>query len=1057
MARTLIYTSARKLLAAGRTGFGTVARSRKISALAAGAIERLSQFDRKRGSDTSRVIYAHRRTNVGNTSIHVLSAIRDAGADYTGRTNHIAHHLLIDPSEARNLAEKGITPADILANYEWLQSWNEAPRYYENEDDVDLLSLMSGRSGCSREQWKRLTGNAVHARLVASKQAAKSAVLVLPDAEAPLPLMAEALYELDSHSWDITFTTALEPSDSVGDFAWVITSASALPGVQDRCISRTVLHADQPDQLPVPEERPVKKPTIATREPAAQGAAQGLRPNHREPDIAAKNQTAADRVYGSTPLSQPIGHAGTTRHQPSSQPTHRKQSVPLAAIIGASAALLMAMVIVVMLLSKDRGGQTNLVADQKTEPAELTTEQKRLAEKIVTTSAISRIQANEAVRKFNEKDCEWWEKYLENLKKVCVSENPWSELEKWKMPKGNAPMPVRIDSAELQWMRYMVNSGEKKVFNDLVELAKKFKGKPLPQEHWDDFDKIARSYTGKKPFNEGELSNPFPKMAEELLKRQIVKSFDPEKEKEVKGLKQIFELGIWQNSSYENISHTVFLDLTRNAKNVAEWENFMKKYKKVRGQVNGGEMKSYLAIYKEYKKINDEWRAKGIDGKKNTGYKKLSSRLLNELKSKPDALAKYLKQKSDSSKVSKNDSISPQKKGNKVTEKYYIFHQDEEKRKTDLFKNFTDQSEMGDGVIDESWSISINESKATYYNKNADYVKIGSGYKFEKPNCKLSTDGCIKSVELDEKNTNPISITVKNGNNIEKIIILNPKAKSNQKTHVLYGGYSFKLERKGDDLVVKGELVERLLQIKYSSENIKLQGSAPSDKSLFNIKNKDFLSTGFFKNDLEKALVLKEDKNMSKLKKHYTEVIENPDKAKAKAEAWKKIIYILNNEPILRADKLYDPKNRQKLLSHVKKFIEMSPRDLFMKHKERYLRDEDNRQNKQYFCDYIKRSAESDKVLKNEYHKFQEEESNLSWQKSDNGVDSLMDKGKEPKFKKFTEYLEKRTDKNEIKTQKVDFDNKRVEAMKKLTKIEVYATIKMGKSEKTLIIVGTCK
>lgn len=1014
MARTLIYTSARKLLAAGRTGFGTVARSRKISALAAGAIERLSQFDRKRGSDTSRVIYAHRRTNVGNTSIHVLSAIRDAGADYTGRTNHIAHHLLIDPSEARNLAEKGITPADILANYEWLQSWNEAPRYYENEDDVDLLSLMSGRSGRAREQWKRLTGNAVHARLVASKQAPKSAVLVLPDAEAPLPLMAEALYELDGHSWDITFTTALEPSDSVGDFAWVITSPLALQSVQDRCISRTVLHADQPDQLPVPEERPVKKPTIATREPAAQGAAQGLRPNHREPDIAAKNQTAADRVYGSTPLSHPIGHAGTTRHQLSSQPAHRKQSVPLAAIIGASAALLMAMVIVVMLLSKDREGQTNLVADQKTEPAELTTEQKRLAEKIATTNAISRIQANEAVRKFNEKDCEWWEKYLENLKKVCVSENPWSRLEEWEMTKGDAPKSTGIP----QWMEWLVNSGEKKVFNDLVELAKKFKGQPFPQEHWDDFDKIARSYTGKKPFNEGELSNPFPKMAEELLKRQIVKSFDPEEEKEVKDLIQIFELGIWQNSLYENIPHTVFWDLTRNAKLVSEWDNFVKKYKKVRRRVIGEDMKDYLALHKEYEKIEKEWSVnEGKDNigvatkKKNEGYKKLFDWLQTKHDSKPTSLVEHLQSEIGGSlETAKKNDASPKNpqpkpaKENLVTRRFLVKHQDfkEGKFKTELLTKLAKDSSGSHS----KWIITIDGEKVTIDKEKANLCNGAllktKGTYIDDSGVKIAKNGTITlsgNAEVFKE------LVIQYGSKKEHIFIHGVKIEGDN-DRPLWGEHSFDFKQERKNLVLTGDLRDRLNELDESYKKVEWRNNKEIDGK-FKRSNDSWIWKSFFDVRVIEPLKLKIDEKQKDTppRNELIRLRENCER--------------ICKRPLSSAN-----------LGSERDDLKKKQRDS-VKALHGYIENRITR-------------AELKKEL-------------LAYEKAGSHFDDLESRTKSSKLIGFTKYLEKRSDPNEAKSRKEKSAEDNKKKMKRMIEIKVYTPGGTNDKDRRLIFIGKRK
>ena len=131
MAWQLIYTSAPRSLEAGRSGFGTVARHRAISPLLVSAIERASQFSRLPGTDAGRVIFSHRIVAVAGGRFHVLSAIRDAGADYTGRTNHIAHHLIVDPREIAQLGPDGPSPADVLLAMQWVTSWNETPRFLD--------------------------------------------------------------------------------------------------------------------------------------------------------------------------------------------------------------------------------------------------------------------------------------------------------------------------------------------------------------------------------------------------------------------------------------------------------------------------------------------------------------------------------------------------------------------------------------------------------------------------------------------------------------------------------------------------------------------------------------------------------------------------------------------------------------------------------------------------------------------------------------------------------------------------------------------------------------
>jgi hypothetical protein len=99
MAQQLVYTSSPRLLQAGRTGFGTVAMHAGIPSWLQSEIEGFSQFSRLPGLDPSRVILCHTIFGQGDRKHHVFSRIQDCGADYTGRTNHIAHHFIFTAAE----------------------------------------------------------------------------------------------------------------------------------------------------------------------------------------------------------------------------------------------------------------------------------------------------------------------------------------------------------------------------------------------------------------------------------------------------------------------------------------------------------------------------------------------------------------------------------------------------------------------------------------------------------------------------------------------------------------------------------------------------------------------------------------------------------------------------------------------------------------------------------------------------------------------------------------------------------------------------------------------
>lgn len=265
MALQLVYTSAPRLLEAGRTGFGTVARHRAVGALLVAAVERVSQFGRSAGQNPRRVVLSHRILHAGASSHHVFSCIRDAGSDYTGRTSHLAHHLIADAREARAAAEAGLTPADILRQMRWRSTWSEAPRFFEPDEEVALTSFRPMRTTGA---WERLTHNAAHALLPAQSQ---RCLLLLPGEEVALDLFGESLGTLaELPAWLVTFTTHVEPADDLADIRWIALAHDSPLRPQVESASRTNFDLTMPASLPVPraaETRPA--PAAAMPAPVA--------------------------------------------------------------------------------------------------------------------------------------------------------------------------------------------------------------------------------------------------------------------------------------------------------------------------------------------------------------------------------------------------------------------------------------------------------------------------------------------------------------------------------------------------------------------------------------------------------------------------------------------------------------------------------------------------------------------------------------------------------------------------------------------------------------------
>lgn len=397
MAFQLVYTSAGKLLDAGRSGFGTVARSKSISALVVSAIERVSQFANLRGLDRTRVIHVHRRITAGSNRFHILTRIVDAGADYTGRTNHLAHHLVVSQEEAARAAARGITPADVLRQFPWLDRWDGAARFFDATEDVSLQNFSPDGKNSGCQFWAAITGNPAHARLLSWEAAPRTGVLVVRDNVETLQLLSEALAEFGPQSWTRSFTTSLETTDELSELEWIVTTRAALPEIQSRCGSRTLFDLTKPETLPTPPAPAIVIP----------------------PANLARSLTGAT-VVGENSISIKIAEKGSRDASAALRRSNPKQDkkTQIKLLVG-FAALLFFTGVVVFLVVKDQTGPAPK-ADAETQPASaeprFSDEQKQEAKDLVN-SGIKESEANLLVKKAG-KDAKTLAKFVKDTNNV---------------------------------------------------------------------------------------------------------------------------------------------------------------------------------------------------------------------------------------------------------------------------------------------------------------------------------------------------------------------------------------------------------------------------------------------------------------------------------------------------------------------------------------------------------------------------------------------------------------------------------------------------------------
>src|SRR5262249_50614308 len=156
MPQQLIYTSAPRGVIAGRSGHCTVARSAAMRDALMLQLEKLSYYQHlSLTGGRERPIYCCRILDLRGSRYHVLTRIQDAGLDFTGRTNFLAHHLVFAPEEIREYA----SPPIILQTWPgWVNAWNKDPELLENEEWSSLTTLPYASMPAAN--WQQLTGDA---------------------------------------------------------------------------------------------------------------------------------------------------------------------------------------------------------------------------------------------------------------------------------------------------------------------------------------------------------------------------------------------------------------------------------------------------------------------------------------------------------------------------------------------------------------------------------------------------------------------------------------------------------------------------------------------------------------------------------------------------------------------------------------------------------------------------------------------------------------------------------------------------------------------------------
>lgn len=198
-------------------------------------------------------IYSYRTVVLTGTTFKILSVIREAGLDFTGRTNFLAHHLVFEPGE---LLGKN-SPAEILLFWDgWKSSWEGEP---ESLPPVSMPLVQTLEPPA--KNWGYLMGDAA---LAASPYAFSAGCWWISgrlEETKILILMGESLRLCATidELWSRSFTTYLGQILDPQQYSWKGWNGQD-PRIAPAMNQKAELYLDTPQSLP---EGPAKQKNIA--------------------------------------------------------------------------------------------------------------------------------------------------------------------------------------------------------------------------------------------------------------------------------------------------------------------------------------------------------------------------------------------------------------------------------------------------------------------------------------------------------------------------------------------------------------------------------------------------------------------------------------------------------------------------------------------------------------------------------------------------------------------------------------------------------------------------
>lgn len=206
MSFEIVYTSSLRGLNGGDRGFCTVAATTGIPRQLLEKLESLSGYRHLHspGSKRNAVNFCCQTVRIQQEPYFVLSRVADAGPDFSGRSNKIAHHLALSLSEVRSTS---VLPTALLADPNfWYKEWTGEPRWLPANRMPTPVKSNEMPGGA----WKKAFGDAGWAGVVARsvENDFEPVFAIVPEGCNALGLVNEALLLLPPRmQWKVSFST----------------------------------------------------------------------------------------------------------------------------------------------------------------------------------------------------------------------------------------------------------------------------------------------------------------------------------------------------------------------------------------------------------------------------------------------------------------------------------------------------------------------------------------------------------------------------------------------------------------------------------------------------------------------------------------------------------------------------------------------------------------------------------------------------------------------------------------------------------------------------------